>query len=61
VLDVVGRAGWLVPVTRLDGYEIRTVQELLGHNDLSTTMNGTYVVHRGARGVRGNADQLPDD
>lgn len=36
-----------------DGYEIRTVQELLGHKDVQTTMVYTHVLNRGGRGVRG--------
>lgn len=41
-----------------DGYDICTVQELLGHKDVNTTMLYTHVLNRGGRGVYSPADRL---
>ena len=41
-----------------DGFDIHTVQELLGHNDVKTTMIYTHMLNRNGKGVRSPVDKL---
>ena len=41
-----------------ESHDIRTVQELLGHRDVSTTMISAHVLNRGPAGFRSPADRM---
>ena len=59
VTGITGQDGsYLAEFLLEEGYDVRTIQELLGHRDVKTTMIYTHVLNRGGRGVRSPADML---
>jgi site-specific recombinase XerD len=55
-----GRSGSWRACLLESGYDIRTVQELLGHADVSTTMIYTHVLNKGGRGVKSPLDRMEE-
>ena len=50
--------GFHIPNLLDHGYDIRTIQESLGHKDVATTMIYTHVLNRGGKSIRSPADAL---
>lgn len=55
---VLSHGGMLLSLLIEDGYDIRTVQEPLGHKDVRTTMVYTHVLNKGCMGVRSPMDSI---